>query len=430
MKLLDKINRLYLFASIALFTIGGLIFYYALVGSIEDETVENLYKEKNRIVAQLKTHTTKGSEIFALGQGISLTNTNLNKTQKDRLENILFYDRLENESIAYKKLIFYQKIDHRVYKISILKSSQEYDDFQANITQAILLPLFIVLTLLFFFNKYYYSKNIWHPFYDLLNKLKKFDAKKGNVIMPQKTGVAEFDEFYEVASALTQKIQDDYSYLKEFTENTSHELQTPLAIIKSKVELLIQDETLSNEQIIYIKSIYNTVGKMAKINDGLLLLAKIDNIENFDDNQRIYFKKLIEEKLILFEDFIIEKKISITLNIDPHFKCKMSLDLAKLLLTNLLSNAIKYNLPANGVINITLENNILSIANSGKNSNAALNKYFIRFKKSNINNNSVGIGMSIVKKICDIQKFNINYTFSDALHCVSITMDQEFVKQG
>ena len=203
--------------------------------------------------------------------------------QKDRLENILFYDRLENESIAYKKLIFYQKIDHRVYKISILKSSQEYDDFQANITQAILLPLFIVLTLLFFFNKYYYSKNIWHPFYDLLNKLKKFDAKKGNVIMPQKTGVAEFDEFYEVASALTQKIQDDYSYLKEFTENTSHELQTPLAIIKSKVELLIQDETLSNEQIIYIKSIYNTVGKMAKINDGLLLLAKIDNIENFDD---------------------------------------------------------------------------------------------------------------------------------------------------
>lgn len=54
MKLLDKINRIYLLASAALFVIGGFIFYYVLVGSIEDETVENLYKEKFSIAAQLK----------------------------------------------------------------------------------------------------------------------------------------------------------------------------------------------------------------------------------------------------------------------------------------------------------------------------------------------------------------------------------------
>jgi len=423
MKLLDKINRIYLLASTALFVIGGFIFYYVLVGSIEDETVENLYKEKFSIAAQLKKMQPSDTEIVGIGQGIRITKTNLKQEQKDKLTEIEIFDKYENEEFEYKKLTFYQKVGNTVYEISVLKSSEEFDDFETSITQAILLPLFIVLTLLFFLNKYYYSRNLWKPFYDLLNKLKNFDTKKANVIKPEKTGITEFDEFYQVAFALTQKIQSDYTNLKEFTENTSHELQTPLAIIKSKVELLIQDETLNNEQIEYIKSIYNTVGKMSKINDGLLLLAKLDNVQKVDETDSINLKILVKEKLNLFEDFIQEKKIKVVIDMDDQFQLKMSIDLAKLLLTNLLSNAIKYNLPEQGMIEIKLAHHEFTIANSGKNSDADLNQYFTRFKKSSINNNSIGLGMSIVKKICDIYRFSIQYKFIDNLHCVSIVFD-------
>lgn len=423
MKLLDKINRLYLFASAGLFVVGGLIFYFVLVGSIEDETEENLYKEKYSIIAKLKNQQQPMTAVIAIGQGIQLKKTNLKQAQKDKIETIEIYDEYEEEEFEYKKLTFYHKINTIVYEISISKSTEEYDDFESSITKAILLPLFMVLTLLYFLNKYYYSRNLWHPFYELLNKLKKFDPKKANLIVPENTGINEFDEFYQVAASLTQKIQSDYTNLKEFTENTSHELQTPLAIIKSKVELLIQDENLNEEQIAYIKSIYDTVGKMSKINDGLLLLAKLDNLQIIEETGFINLKSLIQEKLILFEDFILEKNISVSIKMDENFQLKMSIDLARLLLTNLISNAIKYNLPANGVIDIELKNNALTISNSGLNSDADLNQYFNRFKKSSINNNSIGLGMSIVKKICDIHKFSISYNYKNNLHCVSITFN-------
>jgi len=124
---------------------------------------------------------------------------------------------------------------------------------------------------------YIISRRLWLPFYETIKKINSYDIKNKTLITFPETNIAEFGKLNAVLSSMSQKIREDFFNLKEFTENASHEIQTPLAIIKSKIELLVQSENLSENQVELIQTIDQSVTRLSKLNSGLLLITKIEN---------------------------------------------------------------------------------------------------------------------------------------------------------
>jgi signal transduction histidine kinase len=223
--------------------------------------------------------------------------------------------------------------------------------------------------------------------------------------------VTNIDEFALMNKTLQQaitKAEEDYVLLKQFTENASHELQTPLAVIRSKLDLLIQDEYLTAGQSDAVQSAYDALQKLSRMNQSLLLLTKIEN-RQFSETEVIDMKALTETKLNQFKELWQNKNITV-----KHLLQRSSITfnptLADILLNNLCSNATKHNI-AGGSIDIELNAGSLTFRNTGPSVALCKNRVFTRFYKSGYAQDSYGLGLSIIKQICEVSSCNIAYSF-------------------
>ncbi len=223
------------------------------------------------------------------------------------------------------------------------------------------------------------------------------------------TRISEFRALNKAIAAMTDKIHRDYTSLKEFTENASHEIQTPLAIIKNKLELLIQDENLAEEQALHIKAVYDAASRLSKLNQVLLLLTKIEH-HQFIEKERINLSNLLTNQLDHYQELISARNLELVTDIAPGISIFMNPMLAEILITNLLSNTIKHNIP-NGEIRIILSNGTLSIQNPGNPPSQKTEMLFDRFKKGTSNTDSLRLGLFLVKTICETQQLRIHYSF-------------------
>jgi len=218
---------------------------------------------------------------------------------------------------------------------------------------------------------------------------------------------------------MSKKLQQDYRSLKEFNENASHEIQTPLAIIKSKLELLIQNEALKEDEMKIINSVYEATNRMSRLNQGLLLISKIDN-NQFPVAEKINLQQLIEKNLEHFEELIALKKLNVTVAMSETIEPEMNRTLAEILMSNLLSNAIRHNVEE-GDITVRLEAGQLIISNTGHALTSSPDELFERFRKSDRNSESAGLGLAIVKRILNIYHFPIDYTVNGQIHKMKIS---------
>ena len=188
---------------------------------------------------------------------------------------------------------------------------------------------------------------------------------------------------------------------KEFNENSSHELQTPLAIIRNKLEILIQSQNLDEDDMQIIQSIFEAEKRLNQLNKGLLLLSQIDNLQ-FDTEIKININETLKQCLSNYNYQIVDKEINVkwvTSNNDVLVKGNQGL--LEIMLNNLISNAIRHNFK-NGLIEICLNGNELQILNTGQTLEGSPVLMFERFKKQSNSEISLGLGLSIVKKICDV----------------------------
>ena len=275
----------------------------------------------------------------------------------------------------------------------------------------------ILLVTLFLINRFFLNK-LWKPFNTTLQQIKQFNLSGRNNINLEQSKITEFTELNHAVSIMTNRVSQDYDEIKNFTENASHEIQTPLAIIKSKLELLSQSENLKEEQMNTIQSVYEATNRLSKLNQSLILLTKIDN-QQFRESEEVNISILINKHLSNYEELIAAKLITIKKNIEDNVKMNMNETLAEILIANLITNAIKHNIDK-GIIEITLTNNRLCISNTGIPLECDPSELFERFKKDKVSSESLGLGLSIVKKICERYGYRINYNYSDLLHTTSI----------
>ncbi len=415
MKLLTKASIYYLIFSALLFSAVGFIFYNRLEEVIEEDYTENLYLEKDVIIKFINDSGKIPLQQLYLGDNVTFLKTDI--TVKEHLKDTTIYNLLEDEMQLTRQLIFPVLVSGQSYSAILSKSLFESEDLVENIAYPFALSAFFTMIILFVFT-WALQWQMWKPFYSTLNELNNFDAKQNNSLSLPAAKTIEFRMLNGEIEKMTEKIRNDYKNLKEFTENASHEMQTPLAIIRSKMEILIQSEKLTKAQTGLISDMFSSLTRLSKLNESLLLLSKIENGQ-FGDNEKVSVENMINDKLGIFEDMISFRKITVEKHINSSGSVKINAQLADILFSNLINNAIKHNING-GKIMFELNKNSAVISNSGIKPLKDPEGMFERFSKESASSDSAGLGLAISKKICDANGFKITYKFTDNLHKITI----------
>lgn len=213
-------------------------------------------------------------------------------------------------------------------------------------------------------------------------------------------------------------IAADFRNLKQFTENAAHELQTPMAIIQSKTELLLQNPHLGAQELRQVSAIYAAGNRMSRLNRSLLLLSRIEN-RQFQTDERIDFSVLVRKQVDWVGDIAEGKGLTIDLDVQDNISKLSHTMLAETLVSNLLKNAIRHNV-ADGQISIRLSAETLEVSNSGKPLQVAPETLFERFKKAEIKSEGSGLGLAIIKQVCEVHRWDVRYLYQEKKHTLRV----------
>ncbi|WP_166444657.1 sensor histidine kinase [Dyadobacter bucti] len=418
MKLLAKTSRIYLMASLVTYLAVGLAFYWIIKYMIYDEVESRLKVEKRDFETYIRQHDTWTNNSYFVENKIEVYPITGNFKNEVIFKDTVITNRYEGNEDPFRQLTFYTLIGGIPYRVAIRKSMiQSYKLIEA-ISAALITFLGLLMVCMYVFHRRL-SDKLWQPFYDTLVKIKDFDWTQNKKLELASSEITEFNELGDVLEKMSGKMQYDYKSLREFTENASHEIQTPLALINARVEQFIQAKDLGKDHTYWIEEIYHASRRMSRLNQGLLLLAKIEN-QQFTDQEEIDLSGQVESKLRDFEDILSHKQIKVTMRSQGIFRKVMSLSLADILLTNLLNNAIKHNLHG-GEITIETGNRHLLISNTGHPLKADPESLFDRFKKESTGAESLGLGLAIVKQICDNYGLALDYQNRENIHSIKIS---------
>jgi len=419
MKLLNKTNLYFLGTSLLIFCLGGILFFYLFQVIIDQDINNKLHQRKEYIIKQL-VHL----DDMQLFQKYSANTFNIIPSitaplKSEVISDTLVYDAIERKLMGYRQLSFPAQVDGKNYKIFIRRGLIEQKEL---IEGVIVLEVVLFLAFAAIFNviNSKLSKKLWRPFYNTLERINAYEIDRaGNLSIPR-SSITEFNELAASIEKMSRKINHEFNLQKEFTENASHEIQTPLAIIKNKMENLLQSPELTVNHLNQINSMHSAVSRLSKLNEALIILSRIEN-RQFHEVVDICVNDMIDYRLESLEELIQMKNITVRRNYFTRRWMKMNVYLADILFENLIVNSIKHN-HQSGAIVITINPGYFLIANSGEVPPVETEKLFSRFSKSNKKSLSLGLGLSIAKAICDTYALPINYRYQDGLHKISVEM--------
>ncbi len=407
MKLFTKYNRINVLFTIIVFLLASIAFSFLLKYVIINQVDEDLRIERNEVLTYVQKYGSLPAIIEVHDQ---YTNYKEAKTVLKKPEQIYTkkqHDKRNDGDELMRSILFNATVNGKLYLITVSKSLEGTDNLIQSIIFITIATIILILTVTVFINRFVLYK-LWQPFYNTLETVQQFTLSDNKAISFTDSQIEEFDLLNTTLSTSINKAQQDYIVLKEFTENASHEMQTPLAIIRSKLDVMIQSEDLTEAQSQSIQVAYDAIKKLKKMNQSLLLLAKIDN-RQFTEKTDIDLYQAIADKQ---EQFIEQWQsqhiqmqteiVNATINGNQH--------LIDILLNNLFSNAIRHNI-SNGSIILHLQPHLLEISNTGEPDPLEKHLIFSRFYKGNSMSGQHGLGLSIVKQICDVSGYRCRYQF-------------------
>jgi signal transduction histidine kinase len=400
-----------------IFSLAGVVLYFVLGFVVDDNLDEVLRNRADKITRSLKINPRAIDSSISLDHSIDIYK--IPPTESYRIySDTTIFDTSDHELIECRKITFTVSVDSTYYKIIITLSRLETEDMVQLIFYFMVCLFFLIVFILFILNRQL-SSSLWHPFFKTLGQLKTFKIGQKNPVIFDDTSIVEFQQLNEAVSMLLQKVQSDYKNLKEFSENASHEIQTPLAIIRTKIETVLQDKSLTPEQHKQLKVVFESTTRLSKLNEELLLLSKIEN-RQFAEFTTIDLCQITQEKLEYIEELLGLKNIRTTLDIKGSMQIQINQYLAEILINNLLGNALKHT-TENGKIHISGNNNQLTISNTGEPFTIEPEKIFQRFVKQSTANESSGLGLSIASEICKSNRLNLTYNYQNNMHCFCLS---------
>ena len=331
---------------------------------------------------------------------------------------VIRFDSLENDESPFRELSTVIPIQGINYLVTIRMSLVDNEELVLTLV-AVQATLVVLLTIGLLLLNRSMSRKLWKPFYDTLTQLKAYELDKSEPINPQNTNIVEFDDLNKTIGHLIARNRKTFLQQKEFIENASHEMQTPLAIFQSKLDNFMQNPRLTEKEAMEILEMEQSVNRMSRLNKNLLLLSKIDN-DQFADVEEI---ELTQVAIPIVENLMpiaALDKVSIETTFHP-LKIQANPTLMEILLNNLFQNAVRHTVPE-GQVNIAIRDSWVRVSNTGGPLKIPPTEMFERFKKDSKNENSVGLGLAIIRKICDTNGYGLEYRYESGSHIFVIAL--------
>jgi signal transduction histidine kinase len=426
MKLFDKYSRVNTIASILALLVGSVAYYFIIRSVLIRQLDSTLRVEEAEILDFVKTRDRLPEPANYRDQQISFVAVVAPARRQFIDTSWMETGRKGPREKVFRQLVFPVVAGGRAYRVTVAKSEMETEDLMGGISIVTGGMILLLLCGIFFSNRWL-LRRLWQPFYTTLEAMRQFNLSSKKPLPVADTRIDEFKNLENAAVQMTQKIVKDYEMLKNFADNASHEMQTPLAIINAKLDLMIQDQGLEEKHHRQLQAMYDAVGRLSKLNQSLLLLTKIEN-NQFPHTDEVDLVSLIEDKLAQLEDLIRGRNLSVHTHLGKG-SIRMNAYLADILLNNLLVNAIRHN-EEGGMLAVRLEGEELQISNTGAAVDFGSETIFDRFIKSG-RSGGTGLGLAIVKQICDNYGFTLSYLYDGHVHLISVRIPlQNFTKMA
>lgn len=426
MKLINK-SLIYLSAALLLIVgVWATVFYVNLIEEIKESVDEGLDNYKRQIVYKaskdpsLLRKENFDESFFAIHK--------ISKSQAlqihDHYRDVKLYmqddddEKPELEPVRMLSTAF--ALNGSYYKLEIINSMVEENDLIEEFFQQAVWLYAVLLISIIGINSIV-LRRLWKPFYSFLDQLKNFRLGRHDSLPTITTNTKEFTDLHEAVSVLLTHTIATFNQQKQFIGNASHELQTPLAIITNKLELLIENDDLKVVQAEEMAKIMNIVQRLVRLNKSLLLLSKIEN-KQFLDNKTVVLNTVIAENVEDLEAIAEFKAVEIQVDNQQELMTEMDPAMANVMVSNLLRNALFYNV-SDGKIKVELTTDSIRIKNTSNQLPLDADRIFTRFYKSDTNQASSGLGLAIVKAICELYQFKITYQFDNGLHEFVVTVN-------
>jgi signal transduction histidine kinase len=416
--LLTKTLRWYVAFAAGILLITAPIFYFTTQRLYIDEANETLKLHKKEFIHyHLSSLTIDGIENWNKYNRDEKIIPGSPKHKKDKFRTEIFFDTLSREHEPYRVLRSSITIEGKPFTFVAKINLVEREDLIKSIVLLFLGLLTIMLVGLYFITIAMSSK-LWRPFYIALNNLENFEVNKASSTALSPTNISEFTRLNQAIEELIQKNTQIYNNQKEFIENAAHELQTPLAIIQGKLEVLFQQSSLTQSQSEALEKLSESVSRLSRLNKNLLLLSRID-YDKFQESESISMNDLIQKHMEFFNEQASSKNITLNVEANQQIVVSANITLTEVLVNNLLLNAIKHNV-IGGTVSVVLTSRKLLISNTGSDVALPAEKIFDRFAKINPATQGSGLGLAIVKKIADQNRWKIHYHFENHFHIFTV----------
>jgi len=400
--------------------VWALLFYAFMMEEVYDNVDDGLKNQKIEIIrAVYRDSTLLETKEFGVNQFRITPATGDKEVDKNTFMKAFIFMPYDNDDEPYRilKTGFYSK-DGVPYELEIRTSTVEEDEYLIDLATA-LAVLYVVIVLSILIVNYFVLSKAWKPFDSILKNVKGYRFGDFKSFRSINTNVSEFIDLnisFEAMINHNEKVFDDQ---KRFLENASHELQTPLAITIHKLELLMDDDSLNESQLLKISEAKHSLRRMVNLNKSLLMLSRIDN-DQYNNTEEVRCNDVLGELIAELNEVIEYQEITLVLKESADFLIRVNPNLISILFSNLIRNAIKYNIKG-GNIEIDITANEVTISNTS--ASEALNPAYIfeRFYKGKQDNQSNGLGLSIVESILAKYPFlTIAYFYRNNRHFFSL----------
>ena len=422
MKLFNRV-LIHLLSGIFIILLGWAVFFYlGIMSEVNDEVDDSLEDYSELII----TRSLAGKELPAHDSGSNnqyflreVDESYVRSHQAISYRDSMIYIKEKNETEPARILttIFKDK-ENRHYELSVFTPTIEKRDLQEAIFH-LLIALFATLLIAILVINIWVFRRSMKPFYQLLDWLDKYRLGQENEPLDISTDTSEFRKLNETVKRYASHSEEIYRQQKLFIGNASHEIQTPLAVCQNRIEMLMEDESLSEEQLSELAKTYQTLEYVSKLNKSLLLLSKIDNSQ-FVDSANVCINELVHRYMDDYQEVYDYKEIQITLNEKENFHLQINETLATMLITNLLKNAYVHN-NEHGTIQIEIGKDYITFSNSGDLQPLDEKRIFERFYQGKKKEGTTGLGLAIVAAICRQCSLAVSYRFVNNMHEFHVT---------
>jgi len=308
--------------------------------------------------------------------------------------------------------------NNKIYQVSGYVSSTEISHLiiKIFITEAAILLL--LLLSIIFLNRIS-SRLLWKPFFITMKKVNEYDINRSGLIaLADETGTTEFNDLNKAISILISNINSSFEHQKQFVENASHEMQTPLAIIRSRIELMINQSELTEKVAGILGDITDANNRLTQLNRTLLLLAKIEN-NQFPETEEVNVSLMVDDIIEMYGNLYEPHFPTVQINKGEPLIIRANRSLVEILLSNIIKNAVIHN-SVKGKINVTIQNRQLLVENTGPALQGVPEEMFARFKKGSDKTKTTGLGLALVKQICYLYGYHLTYEYNNRWHKINI----------